>query len=131
MWYGLTMGIPALAAVPGWVSPFIGLAIGVVGVLLAGPLLRLRTAYDRLLLTPTGVHRAGPAGRQLTETRADAVDAQAAELRRIERDLHDGAQARLVAVGMSLATVERLMETRPGRRPGPCWPRPGRPRPRR
>jgi signal transduction histidine kinase len=51
--------------------------------------------------------------RQLTETRADAVDAQAAELRRIERDLHDGAQARLVAVGMSLATVERLLETDP------------------
>ena len=51
--------------------------------------------------------------RQLTETRADAVDAQAAELRRIERDLHDGAQARLVAVGLSLATVERLLDTDP------------------
>ena len=34
----------------------------------------------------------------LQETRAGAVDAQAAELRRIERDLHDGAQARLVAL---------------------------------
>jgi signal transduction histidine kinase len=33
----------------------------------------------------------------LTHTRRQAVDAQAAELRRIERDLHDGAQARLVA----------------------------------
>jgi len=38
----------------------------------------------------------------LTKTRYDAVDTAAAELRRIERDLHDGAQARLVAVGMSL-----------------------------
>ena len=35
----------------------------------------------------------------LTRTRHDAVDTAAAELRRIERDLHDGAQARLVAVG--------------------------------
>ncbi|WP_217915443.1 sensor domain-containing protein [Miltoncostaea marina] len=38
----------------------------------------------------------------LTSTRAGAVDAQAAELRRIERDLHDGAQARLVALAMDL-----------------------------
>ena len=38
----------------------------------------------------------------LTTTRAGAVDAQAAELRRIERDLHDGAQARLVALAMDL-----------------------------
>ncbi|MFD7645475.1 sensor histidine kinase [Kitasatospora sp. NPDC059795] len=45
----------------------------------------------------------------LTETRADAVDAQAAELRRIERDLHDGAQARLVAIGLTLGTIEHLM----------------------
>ena len=33
----------------------------------------------------------------LTQTRSDALDTAAAELRRIERDLHDGAQARLVA----------------------------------
>ncbi|BAJ31054.1 putative two-component system sensor kinase [Kitasatospora setae KM-6054] len=45
----------------------------------------------------------------LTETRADAVDAQAAELRRIERDLHDGAQARLVSIGLTLGTIEHLM----------------------
>src|SRR3954469_18753313 len=38
----------------------------------------------------------------LTETRAGAVDAAAAELERIERDLHDGAQAPLVAVAMDL-----------------------------
>ncbi|QKW24468.1 sensor histidine kinase [Kitasatospora sp. NA04385] len=47
----------------------------------------------------------------LTETRADAVDAQAAELRRIERDLHDGAQARLVTIGLTLGTIEHLMAT--------------------
>jgi signal transduction histidine kinase len=37
------------------------------------------------------------------------VDAQAAELQRIERDLHDGAQARIVAAGMTLALAERKM----------------------
>ena len=51
--------------------------------------------------------------RQLTETRGHAVDAAAAELRRIERDLHDGAQARLVALGMNLRAVERVLPGSP------------------
>ncbi|MDT0549226.1 MULTISPECIES: sensor histidine kinase [Streptomyces] len=50
---------------------------------------------------------------ELTAQRADTTVAQAAEIRRIERDLHDGAQARLVALGLSLATAEKLMETDP------------------
>lgn len=50
---------------------------------------------------------------ELTAQRADATVAQAAEIRRIERDLHDGAQARLVSLGLSLATAEKLMETDP------------------
>ncbi|RFU86268.1 sensor histidine kinase [Streptomyces triticagri] len=50
---------------------------------------------------------------RLTETRHDAVDSSAAELRRIERDLHDGAQARLVSVGMDLGTIEALIEKDP------------------
>ena len=50
---------------------------------------------------------------ELTAQRADATVAQAAEIRRIERDLHDGAQARLVALGLSLTTAEKLMETNP------------------
>lgn len=41
------------------------------------------------------------------------MDSQAAELRRIERDLHDGAQARLVAMGMNLDAVEQLLDTNP------------------
>src|SRR5450755_979552 len=55
------------------------------------------------------------AGRiqRLAQTRDDAVDVAAAELRRVERDLHDGAQARLVAVGMSLRAAERLIHSNP------------------
>jgi signal transduction histidine kinase len=49
----------------------------------------------------------------LTQTRHDAVDTAAAELRRIERDLHDGAQARLVALGMTLQAAERLFPVNP------------------
>jgi len=52
---------------------------------------------------------------ELTAQRADATVAQAAEIRRIERDLHDGAQARLVSLGLSLATMEKLMDTDPDR----------------
>jgi len=65
---------------------------------------RLRTAPDADL--------AGRVAR-LTETRGHAVDAAAAELRRIERDLHDGAQARLVALGMNLRAVERVLPGSP------------------
>ncbi|ROS75346.1 sensor domain-containing protein [Cellulomonas sp. PhB143] len=43
----------------------------------------------------------------LTETRTRAVDAANAERRRIERDLHDGAQQRLVALGVELGTARR------------------------
>jgi signal transduction histidine kinase len=50
---------------------------------------------------------------QLTRTRRGALDVQAAELRRIERDLHDGAQARLVALSMQLARAEERLEDRP------------------
>ena len=55
--------------------------------------------------------------RRLEETRAGALDVQETELRRIERDLHDGAQARLVALGMSLGLAEqRLAEDPEGAR---------------
>jgi len=49
----------------------------------------------------------------LTRTRRQAVDAQAAELRRIERDLHDGAQARLVALTLQLGRAELRVQEQP------------------
>jgi signal transduction histidine kinase len=50
---------------------------------------------------------------RLTRTRTEAVDSAAAELRRLERDLHDGAQARLVALGINLRTAEKMIEISP------------------
>jgi signal transduction histidine kinase len=47
--------------------------------------------------------------QRLTESRAVVVDTAADDLRRLERDLHDGAQARLVALGMNLRAAERLI----------------------
>ena len=46
----------------------------------------------------------------LTQTRAAALDASALELRRIERDLHDGAQAQLVALSLQLGMAEDLLD---------------------
>jgi signal transduction histidine kinase len=49
----------------------------------------------------------------LTRTRRQVVAAQAAELRRIERDLHDGAQARLVALTLQLGRAEMRVTDQP------------------
>ncbi|MGI8448463.1 MAG: sensor histidine kinase [Streptosporangiaceae bacterium] len=58
----------------------------------------------RLLGPPLG-HRV----RELEQTRAHAVDDSAARLRRIERDLHDGAQAQMVAVAMKLGLAREKL----------------------
>jgi signal transduction histidine kinase len=75
-----------------------------------------RTGEARLtrwLLSPTAAAQLSARVEQLVETRTAAVDASAAELRRIERDLHDGAQARLVALTMNLGMAEDMFETDP------------------
>jgi signal transduction histidine kinase len=58
-------------------------------------------------------HWSGKRIEKLETSRTGAVESQEAELRRIERDLHDGAQARLVAVGMSLGMAEQKLESDP------------------
>ncbi|MEU5031626.1 sensor histidine kinase [Streptomyces milbemycinicus] len=88
----------------------LGIPIALAG-LAAGPhLLRVHAQFAKSLLAPTEMSRQV---RHLTETRSDAVNTSAAELRRIERDLHDGAQARLVAMGMNLGVAERLLAKDP------------------
>ena len=52
--------------------------------------------------------------RELQERRARAVDESAARLRRIERDLHDGAQVRLAALAMTLGEVKENLEQSSG-----------------
>ena len=80
---------------------------------IGGPLLlKLHASAASSLLAPTRKAMAARVG-QLTESRWDAVDASAAELRRIERDLHDGAQARLVALGMNIGFAEQVLRDNP------------------
>ena len=79
----------------------------------AGPwLLKMHAAAASSLLAPTRKEMTARVG-QLTDSRWEAVDASAAELRRIERDLHDGAQARLVAVGMNIGFAEQMVKDNP------------------
>src|SRR5439155_4363726 len=52
--------------------------------------------------------------RSLERTRGRAVDDSAAALRRIERDLHDGAQARLVTVAMDLGMAKETLDAAGG-----------------
>ncbi|MBK8293516.1 MAG: histidine kinase [Solirubrobacterales bacterium] len=50
---------------------------------------------------------------ELTRTRQGTLEAQAAQLRQVERDLHDGAQSRLVALSMLLARAETKLDDQP------------------
>ena len=75
-------------------------------------LLRTDAGTTKLLIGPQDAHLQQRIG-ELESSRADTVDHSAAELRRIERDLHDGAQAQLVALGMNLGLAEELVDKDP------------------
>lgn len=75
-------------------------------------LLRVRAAIDRAAFSPTRAQLERRVA-EVSRSRAATIDHSAAELRRIERDLHDGAQARLVALGMNLGMAEELVESDP------------------
>lgn len=99
-------------------AALLGTAIGVVAFFAPPHILRGHFLLAKTLLAPTASMRERELAQRvdrLTETRHDAVDSSAAELRRIERDLHDGAQARLVAMGMDLGTIEAMIEKNPAK----------------
>ncbi|MGX7677452.1 sensor histidine kinase [Jatrophihabitans sp. DSM 45814] len=91
----------------------LGLIFWVIWWYSAVPLARLNARIMHSLLAPTDAAQLAVRVQQLAFSRAETVDTQAAELRRIERDLHDGAQARLVSLGMSLGLAAELMTDDP------------------
>jgi signal transduction histidine kinase len=102
--------------VDSWGTAFLCLAIGIVALPIAAALVRGTAAASGSLSKVV----LGPTRRQLEErvevlaqTRAGAVDAAAAELHRIERDLHDGAQARLVSLALDLGMAEERFDRDP------------------
>jgi signal transduction histidine kinase len=112
-WYGYG----ATWAVDTWPAALLCLPQGAVilaGGLWVAPWLRRVDAYfTRLFLAPTKAAELRLRVTQLTVTRADTVDAQAAELRRIERDLHDGVQARLASLSMTIGLADKLIDRNP------------------
>jgi signal transduction histidine kinase len=94
------IGVAAIPLLPLaiWVVPWIGWAHGQLAISLLGP-----NQTKRLEIK----------AQRLQSSRARGVDAAEAERRRIERDLHDGAQQRLVAVAMSLGRAKSKFDNDP------------------
>ncbi|GIG68410.1 hypothetical protein Pen01_47050 [Phytomonospora endophytica] len=89
-----------------------GVALLVLGLASAPFAWRIVLPLAPRLLGPAPA-RPGQRVEELEAIRADLTQTQASELERIERGLHDGPQARLVALGMSMGAAERLVETDP------------------
>lgn len=89
--------------------PIPGLLILLAGLFLAPWWVKLHSRFVRWALGPTKRTRMAA----LSQTRRETRDSSAAELRRIERDLHDGTQARLVAMGMTINTAQAMMRSDP------------------
>ncbi len=87
-------------------------AWALLGLATAGSAYSLVALHDRVLVAH-GRRALRARIDMLTRTRRQAVAAQAAELRRIERDLHDGAQARLVALTLQLGRAELRLSEEP------------------
>ncbi|MGW6915976.1 sensor histidine kinase [Kitasatospora sp. NPDC054939] len=97
-WGLLSFSVTLLCTVAGW--PALPWVVG------------FQAAVDRMLIEALLSPGALSARvRELEDDRGTVVDTAAADLRRIERDLHDGAQARLVALAMDLGLAkEKLTE---------------------
>ncbi len=77
------------------------------------PLVAARARAERAILGHDRVAELAERVEAVEESRAETLDHSAAEVRRIERDLHDGAQARIASVGMSVGLAEKLLQTDP------------------
>ncbi|MGR6999464.1 histidine kinase [Yinghuangia aomiensis] len=130
-WDGVWSLVAGVTVLPVAAAPLAALAGGIAlaatahplggGLLVLGGLAAAPFAWR--ILGPIAARFLGPVPRtrlgrrvdELEAVRADMTQTQAAELERIERGLHDGAQARLVAMGMSVQIAERLVDADPER----------------
>ncbi len=106
-----TVALPVQSWGGAAVALLVAAAYGLLGVLFV-PLARWWAGVSATRLAPPRqslVERLA----EVTATRAGALEAHGAELRRIERNLHDGTQNRLVAVVMHLGMVERALARDP------------------
>ncbi|MBO9627385.1 MAG: sensor histidine kinase [Microbacterium sp.] len=116
-WYLLPADDPVGSPYPvtswelAWTTPLVGLGYALLSLVLIPAVARLLALVEGWLLAAPSRWRLADRVDALTLSRAAALDAHAAELRRIERDLHDGAQQRLVNVVMMLGIAERALES--------------------
>lgn len=111
---GLFRGAQDVSGFLQWlVSAAVGAALVVTVPWLAKAAVYVDVALVRMLLGPSESERLAAEVSTLRTTRAEVVDAADAERRRIERDLHDGAQQRLVALAMDLGVARANFERDP------------------
>jgi signal transduction histidine kinase len=113
-------GFLGVLALPLWPAGLLvdGVRQGVLGrsplvLPLISRLADLDAAWSTNLLKPSPKALLAERVEELTETRAGAVAAHEAELRRIERDLQEGTQARLVSLSMRIGIAKRAYERDP------------------
>lgn len=85
-------------------------AAALLGLIVVGSSLEFRSALDAAV---TAQHELAAQAEELRLSRARVVAATDRERQRIERDLHDGAQQRLISIGIGLASASRLTGSDP------------------
>lgn len=109
----LELTLPVTSWTDAFLTVLLGLAYAVAGWLLL-PWMARRISDGTLgILSPRRYAELSRRISDLSASRANALAAHGAELRRIERELHDGAQNRLVGVVMMLGLAQRAAETDP------------------
>ncbi|MEV6154638.1 sensor domain-containing protein [Nonomuraea sp. NPDC052129] len=123
LWGVITSRIPGNEELPQllgfeqnyWVNSAFYVVLGLLGMLILPFMVRaaalLRAGVGRALLT--GVAELQERIDDLAEGRAAAVSAEANALRKLERDIHDGPQQRLVSLAMELSRAQRQMQRDP------------------
>jgi signal transduction histidine kinase len=125
-WLPSADGRDFIAAVPGGLGPdhagswavagaFVGIALLPVAASVTQGLLTLHRAVVAGLLCESGQRALERRVETLEGSRRAVLDVEASELRRIERDLHDGAQQRLVMLAMGLGMAAEKIDTEPDR----------------
>jgi signal transduction histidine kinase len=110
-------GLPALLGFPGhWIDVAFNTALGVLFLLttpfILKALVRLNAAIAYgLIVDETSALRQQVS--ELTQSRTAAGEAEVHTLRRLERDLHDGPQQRLVRLGMDITAAQRRLDDDP------------------
>ena len=98
-----------------WYAGTLGIIQILLAFIIARPLLRTYGYWVQVVLGRSSELVLRERISHLTDTRNDALDFQQDEISRIERDLHDGVQAHLVSMGMTLNEVAALMKEDPER----------------